>query len=79
MGGWFVQSSPEVLVTKKISLLEIETESEISPFLALIICEASSFKILCDPNNKFPYQVRISGITFSTCLQNTCHIPPLGH
>ena len=72
-GGWFVQSSPEVLVTKKI-----ETENEISTFLALIICEASSFKILCDPNNTFPYQVRTSGITFSVYKIHVI-FPPLGH
>ena len=35
-------------MTKKKSLLEIETENEISTFLALIICKVSSFK-LCGP------------------------------
>ena len=46
VGGWWVQSSPQVLVTKKKKSLEIETENEISTFLALIIWKASSFKIV---------------------------------
>ena len=60
---------------EKKYLQEIETENEISTFLALIICKASSFKIVCSNNFyiKYMYVLRFQ------CLQNTRHVPPLGH
>ena len=56
-GGWCVQSSPQVLVTKKNIMVEIETENEISTFLALI-CKASSFKIVWSNNFYIKYVLR---------------------
>ena len=55
--------------------LEIETDYEISTFLALIIiCKASSFKIMWS-SNFYIHQVRITFLV-STKYKSS---PPLGH
>ena len=47
---------PQVLVTRrKKKSLKIETENEISTFLALIICKVSSFKIVWSNNFYIKY------------------------
>ena len=56
--GVYNRSFPQVLVTKNKSLLEIETENEISTFLALIICKASSVKIVWSNNFYIKYVLR---------------------
>ena len=54
--GVYNHPPPPGLVTK-IYLLEIETENEISTFLALIICKASSFKIVWSNNFYIKYVI----------------------
>ena len=63
------------MTRRKKKSLEIETENEISTFLALIICKVSSFKIVWS-NNFYIKYIRITFLV-STKYMSGSPIRPL--